>query len=135
MPKADQHTLTEERVDAVTLEPLHRVKYIEITSPDGSSKLFYNTSTLIRIGMEKGGMLEPPHFREPMPREMLARIERLERRRIVIPPRINEQSMEQRRLDAVGEQVLMAMWMNHLLRVFNIHPSARDGNWGWNLVM
>lgn len=69
-----------ERVDAVTAEPLRNDNYIEIWSPDQTLCLFYKTSTLIRIAMDKGGFKQPPHFREPMSADLQRKIETLENR-------------------------------------------------------
>ncbi|CBH12791.1 hypothetical protein, conserved [Trypanosoma brucei gambiense DAL972] len=69
-----------ERIDAITAEPLHPSKYVEILSPDGFLRLFYNTSTLIRIAMEKGMFMQPPHFREPMCSELQRKVEEVEGR-------------------------------------------------------
>ena len=71
-----------ERIDAITAEPLHDRKFIEIKSPDGQLRLFYNTSTLLRIGMEKGQMMQPPHFREPMHANLKNLVEELEGKKV-----------------------------------------------------
>ncbi|CAD2220147.1 hypothetical protein ADEAN_000766200 [Angomonas deanei] len=73
----DLETAAEERIDAVTAEPLGE-KFIEVISPDGTLKLFYNTSTLIRIALHKNGFMQPPHFREPMNPSMIKKIEQIE---------------------------------------------------------
>jgi hypothetical protein len=70
--------VAEERIDAVTAEPLVPNKFIEVTSPDQTLRLFYNTSTLIRIAVDKGGFMQPPHFREPMSNTLRKRIEEME---------------------------------------------------------
>ncbi|KPA75017.1 hypothetical protein ABB37_08708 [Leptomonas pyrrhocoris] len=70
--------VSEERIDAVTAEPLDPVKFIEVLSPDRTLRLFYNTSTLIRIALDKGGFMQPPHFREPMSNALRKRIESIE---------------------------------------------------------
>lgn len=70
--------VSEERIDAVTAEPLDPVKFIEVLSPDQTLRLFYNTSTLIRIAVDKGGFMQPPHFREPMANALRKRIEAIE---------------------------------------------------------
>lgn len=72
-----------ERIDAVTADPLHPVKYVEIVSPDGKLSLFYNTSTLVRIGLDKGQFMQPPHFREPMRDDLKKLVEELEGKRIL----------------------------------------------------
>lgn len=71
-------TVSEERIDAVTAEPLDPEKFIEVVSPDRTLRLFYNTSTLIRIAVDKGGFMQPPHFREPMANALRKRIEAIE---------------------------------------------------------
>ncbi|EPY30828.1 hypothetical protein STCU_03872 [Strigomonas culicis] len=71
-------TAAEERIDAVTCEPLKPGKFIEVVSPDGTLKLFYNTSTLVRVATDKGGFLQPPHFREPMLPSLVKQIEEIE---------------------------------------------------------
>ncbi|KAG5482958.1 hypothetical protein LSCM1_07000 [Leishmania martiniquensis] len=67
-----------ERIDAVTAEPLDPVRFIEVLSPDKTLRLFYNTSTLIRIAVDNGGFMQPPHFREPMSNGLRKRIEDIE---------------------------------------------------------
>ncbi|CBZ25174.1 conserved hypothetical protein [Leishmania mexicana MHOM/GT/2001/U1103] len=67
--------VSNERIDAVTAEPLDPVKFIEVLSPDKTLRLFYNTSTLIRIAVDNGGFMQPPHFREPMSNALRKRIE------------------------------------------------------------
>ncbi|KAG5504681.1 hypothetical protein JIQ42_06523 [Leishmania sp. Namibia] len=70
--------VSKERIDAVTAEPLDPVKFIEVLSPDKTLRLFYNTSTLIRIAVDNGGFMQPPHFREPMSNILRKRIEDIE---------------------------------------------------------
>ncbi|KAK7196464.1 hypothetical protein NESM_000583900 [Novymonas esmeraldas] len=70
--------VSEERIDAVTAEPLDASKFIEVLSPDRTLRLFYNTSTLIRIAVDNGGFMQPPHFREPMANALRRRIEEIE---------------------------------------------------------
>ncbi|KAG5509181.1 hypothetical protein JKF63_06191 [Porcisia hertigi] len=70
--------VSEERIDAVTAAPLDPVKFIELLSPDKTLRLFYNTSTLIRVAVDNGGFMQPPHFREPMSDELRKKIEVLE---------------------------------------------------------
>ncbi|AYU77577.1 hypothetical protein, conserved [Leishmania donovani] len=70
--------VSNERIDAVTAEPLDPVKFIEVLSPDKTLRLFYNTSTLIRIAVDNGGFMQPPHFREPMSNALRKRIEDIE---------------------------------------------------------
>ncbi|KPI88519.1 hypothetical protein ABL78_2415 [Leptomonas seymouri] len=70
--------VSEEHIDAVTAEPLDPIKFIEVLSPDRTLRLFYNTSTLIRIAVDKGGFMQPPHFREPMSNVLRKRIEDIE---------------------------------------------------------
>ncbi|ORC83886.1 uncharacterized protein TM35_000541100 [Trypanosoma theileri] len=70
-----------ERIDAITAEPLHAKKYVEIMSPDGTLRLFYNTSTLIRIATDRGMFMQPPHFREPMTVSLQREVEDIEGRR------------------------------------------------------
>ncbi|EKG06947.1 hypothetical protein TCSYLVIO_001924 [Trypanosoma cruzi] len=69
-----------ERIDAVTAEPLHPLKFVEIMSPDGTLRLFYNTATLIRIATDRGMFMQPPHFREPMLPSLQRRVEEIEGR-------------------------------------------------------
>jgi hypothetical protein len=83
--KLDRAQLEEaaaERIDAVTADSLHPTKFVEIISPDGKLRLFYNTSTLIRIGMEKGQFMQPPHFRESMKHDLIELVEQLEGRKV-----------------------------------------------------
>ncbi|CCW68022.1 unnamed protein product [Phytomonas sp. Hart1] len=68
----------DEKIDAVTSEPLIPNKYLEVVSPDGSLRLFYNVDTLIRIAVDKGGFMQPPHFREPMEKQLREKIEAME---------------------------------------------------------
>lgn len=75
-------TASNERIDAITAEPLDSTKYIEILSPDATLRLFYNTSTLIRIATDKGGFMQPPHFREPMLPSLQLEIEQLEGKKL-----------------------------------------------------
>ncbi|KAH9586677.1 hypothetical protein LSM04_005332 [Trypanosoma melophagium] len=70
-----------ERIDAITAEPLYSKKYVEIMSPDGTLRLFYNTSTLIRIATDRGMFMQPPHFREPMTPSLQRQVEEIEGRR------------------------------------------------------
>nr|CAJ2470023.1 unnamed protein product [Leishmania braziliensis] len=70
--------VSKERIDAVTAEPLDPVKFIEVLSPDQTLRLFYNTSTLIRIAVDNGGFMQPPHFREPMSNALRKQIEDIE---------------------------------------------------------
>lgn len=67
-----------QRIDAITAAPLHPQKHVEISSPDGARALFYNTSTLIRICREKGALLMPPHFREPMEKSLVEKIVKID---------------------------------------------------------
>ncbi|KAH8613079.1 hypothetical protein ERJ75_000826700 [Trypanosoma vivax] len=69
-----------ERIDAVTAEPLDPERFIEIVSPDGALRLFYNTATLIRIATDRGMFMQPPHFREPMAPSLQKRVEEMEGR-------------------------------------------------------
>ncbi|ESL06642.1 hypothetical protein TRSC58_05681 [Trypanosoma rangeli SC58] len=69
-----------ERIDAVTAEPLHPSRFVEIISPDGTLRLFYNTATLIRIATDRGMFMQPPHFREPMLPSLQRQVEEIEGR-------------------------------------------------------
>ncbi|KEG13970.1 hypothetical protein DQ04_00691160 [Trypanosoma grayi] len=69
-----------ERIDAVTAEPLHATKYVEILSPDGTLRLFYNTATLVRIATDRGMFMQPPHFREIMVPSLQRQVEEIEGR-------------------------------------------------------
>ncbi|RNF12583.1 uncharacterized protein Tco025E_06433 [Trypanosoma conorhini] len=69
-----------ERIDAVTAEPLHPLRFVEILSPDGTLRLFYNTATLIRIATDRGMFMQPPHFREPMLPSLQRQVEEIEGR-------------------------------------------------------
>lgn len=71
-------------VDAVSAEGLHPTKRVSVTSPDGSLRLWYNTSTLIRIAQTKGRWLQPPHFREDMKPDLVDEVIRVEGRRVEI---------------------------------------------------
>jgi hypothetical protein len=73
---------TKDDVDAITAERLHSVKRICVISPDGKLRLWYNTSTLIRVAQTKGQWLQPPHFRETMKKDMIQQIEAVEGRKI-----------------------------------------------------
>lgn len=70
--------VSEERIDAVTAEPLDPVRFVEVLSPDQTLRLFYNTSTLVRIAVDNGGFMQPPHFREPMSNALRKRVEEVE---------------------------------------------------------
>lgn len=71
-------TASEELIDAITAEPLRPNHFVEVLSPDRTLRLFYNTSTLIRIAEDRGGFMQPPHFREPMSNLLRTRIEKIE---------------------------------------------------------
>ncbi|KAJ9435494.1 hypothetical protein DIPPA_14381 [Diplonema papillatum] len=64
--------------DPITLQPLQPGHTVFIVSPDGSTKMSYNISTLRQIAESKGTWMQPPHFREPMQPDLKARIEILE---------------------------------------------------------
>ncbi|CUG86898.1 Hypothetical protein, putative [Bodo saltans] len=83
LDRAQLEEAAAERIDAVTADALHPTKFVEIVSPDGKLRLFYNTSTLVRIGLDKGHFMQPPHFREPMKSDLIELVEKLEGRRIV----------------------------------------------------
>nr|CCC91671.1 conserved hypothetical protein [Trypanosoma congolense IL3000] len=81
IPTSSLEEIAAERIDAVTAEPLHPTKHVEILSPDGVLRLFYNTSTLIRIATDRGMFVQPPHFREPMCPDLQKKIEEIEGRK------------------------------------------------------
>lgn len=97
--------VAEERIDAVTAEPLDPVKFIEVLSPDHTLRLFYNTSTLIRIAVDKGGFMQPPHFREPMANALRKRIEDVEGKKFHFEAR-NEVMAADEGVDGSGVTVL-----------------------------
>lgn len=65
-------------IDDLTKEPLHPLKKIAFTGPDGSFVLNYNTSTLVKVAEYNGQFMQPPHFKEPMSAELIAEVEKLE---------------------------------------------------------
>lgn len=73
-----ENHIDDDTLDALTAEPLHPVKYVKVTSPDGSLVLRYNTSSLIKVAEYKGGFMQPPHFMEPMNPELIEEVEKIE---------------------------------------------------------
>ena len=65
-----------DRNDEITDEKLEH-PHVCWSSPDGSSEMFFNLSTLrkIAISLGKGEWRQPPHFREPMERSLRRQIE------------------------------------------------------------
>ena len=59
--------------DPITLKDLDD-RHIEWISPDENLKICYNISTLISIAVSKGGLMQPPHFRDPMGLRMRCQI-------------------------------------------------------------
>jgi hypothetical protein len=55
-------------LDPITLQRLvpEHPHHPFVTSPDGSTTICYNESTLRHIAVIKGAWMQPPHFREPM---------------------------------------------------------------------
>lgn len=70
--------VTKVKLDAMTAEPLHPTKYIEVFSPDRSLCLRYNTSSLLASAARRGAFFQPPHFEEPMDPKLILAIEKLE---------------------------------------------------------
>ncbi|CCW61048.1 unnamed protein product [Phytomonas sp. EM1] len=85
--KPNLESAADEKIDAVTSEPLIPGRFVEVVSPDGTLRLFYNASTLIRIATDKGGFMQPPHFREPMEESLREKIELMEGKRFCFEAR------------------------------------------------
>eukprot|EP01047_Picozoa_sp_COSAG01_P065878 COSAG01_NODE_8982_length_2595_cov_1.573718_2_plen_386_part_00 len=59
--------------DEITDEPLAH-PHVIWRSPDGSSEMRFNFTTLQKIALTKGAWVQPPHFREPMEPELKEQI-------------------------------------------------------------